>query len=172
MFGGAKRLQLPKIAKCGTILFKITHPTSWTEYGGRRHVARHTTRKGGWTTRTQRAEQSKRQPRKTRKTRKTRKRPSDRRPASPAARDAKRRRNHKRVRFAVCVATPFSCRRPRSGPVAAALRSLRALRSNVVFFVSFLIFVVFVVCVVGELRALRSTSSPGATAGNRRSSPS
>src|SRR5437773_7391639 len=31
MFDGAKRLQLPKIAKCGTILFKITHPTSWTD---------------------------------------------------------------------------------------------------------------------------------------------
>src|SRR5436190_10290043 len=57
-------------------------------YGGPCRVARHRTRKGSWTTEnTKSAEQSKRQPRKTRK---TRKRPSDRRPASPAARDRKR----------------------------------------------------------------------------------
>jgi len=139
MFDGAKRLQLPKIAKCGTILFKITHPTSWTDTAVRAALRDTEHEKEVGPQRTQRA-QSKAKGNHERHEKHEKDRATAGRRRRPLA-TGNGRRNHKRVRFAVCVATPFSCRRPRSGPVAAALRALRALRSNVVVFVIFVIFV-------------------------------
>ncbi len=131
MFGGAKRLPRSEIAKVGTILLKISASNQLDGYGGPCRVARHRTRKGGWTTENaRRAEQSKGNHERHEKHEKDR---ATAGPAEPAARDEKRapQPQTSQVRGLCCDAVFVSP--PAKRPVAAALRALRALRSNLVF---------------------------------------